>query len=318
MAHLRREPELIELLKHTPYDGSTRPFTIALKPLDLREWIEPDETLAAYLDEKQRLYAAIPGKVFLAQDATDGAQRELLDLLVSHLLEHYPDIYRREDTLIHIEGCPCPVETGDAAAPLRAASLLVPEDLILMRRHEDGWRLVAGALCFPSSWSLEEKFGRTLQDIHIPVPDFGPGTRTASLIDRIFDNLPADQPVQRFNWSLQAGGELYMPFSQRQLVQRASRRPSKFSRDDEIAAQAFIRVERQTLRKLPRSGDIVFTIRIHLDPLSRLARHSEGARLASSFANQIEALDREQLDYKGIAADRDRLVATLRKMQGDA
>ena len=60
---------------------------------------------------------------------------------------------------------------------------------MLMRRGEDGWRLAAASLCFPSSWSLEEKFGRPLQDIHTPVPGFGRGTRTADIIHRIFDNL---------------------------------------------------------------------------------------------------------------------------------
>ncbi|RUM97587.1 DUF3445 domain-containing protein [Pseudaminobacter arsenicus] len=305
-------------LKHTPYDGSTKPFTIALKPLDPREWIELDDDLTTYLSEKDRLYATVPGKVFVAQEATVDAQRELLDLLVAHLLEHHPDTYRQEGTRIHIAGGSRSVEVDDTAAPLRVASLLVPEDLILMRRHEDGWRLDAGALCFPSSWSLEEKFGRTMQDIHIPVPAFGPGTRTASIIDRVFDNLLVEQPVQRFNWSLQAGRELYMPFSQQQRIDRATMRPSKFSAEDDIAAQAFIRVERQTLRKLPRSGDIVFTIRIYLDPLSTLARHSEATRLASSFADQLDALDQAQLDYKGLAADRDRLAAILRKMQDEA
>ncbi|TIU52784.1 MAG: DUF3445 domain-containing protein, partial [Mesorhizobium sp.] len=65
------------------------------------------------------------------------------------------------------------------AAPLVQASLLVQEDLILMRRDESGWRLAAGSLCFPSSWSLLEKFGKPLQQIHAPVPGFGPGTRPA-------------------------------------------------------------------------------------------------------------------------------------------
>jgi hypothetical protein len=46
------------------------------------------------------------------------------------------------------------------AMPLKAAALLVQEDLILMRKGEDGWRLAAGSLCFPSSWTLTEKFGR--------------------------------------------------------------------------------------------------------------------------------------------------------------
>ena len=303
---------MIQPLRHTPYDGSTKPFTVALKPLDPREWIELDDDFETYLAEKDRLYATVPEKVFVEQEETREAQREVLDLLVRHLLDHYPDLYRRDGTGIRRAGGPRHVEIADVNAPLRTASLLVPEDLILMRKGEQGWHLVAGSLCFPSSWSLGEKFGRTMQDIHHPVPAFGPGTRMASIIDRIFDNLLVDQPVQRFNWSLQAGSELYLPFSQQQRIDRATMRPSKFSSADAIAAQAFIRVERQTLRKLPRSGDILFTIRIYLDPLFMLERHPEGARLASSLAGQLSALDQAQLDYKGLSADRDKLVSILR------
>jgi hypothetical protein len=178
-----------------------------------------------------------------------------------------------------------------------------------MRRGEDGWRLAAGSLCFPSSWSLREKFGRPLHAIHAPVPGFGGGTRNADLISRMFDSLQG-LAVLRWNWSLQAGNDLYLPFSHQERVDRATSRPSKFS-TDEIAAQAFVRVERQTLRKLPVSGDILFTIRIHLDPLSVLEKHPDRQRLASSFADQLAALDEAQLDYKGLTADRDRLVAVM-------
>jgi hypothetical protein len=189
----------------------------------------------------------------------------------------------------------------------------VQEDLILMRRGDSGWRLAAGSLCFPSSWSLREKFGRPLQDIHTPVPGFGAGTRMADLIHRMFDNLKVEQPVQRWNWSIQAGADLYLPLSNDQRADRAATRPSKFP-DGDMAARAFIRVERQTLRRLPSSGDILFTIRIHLDPLAVLARHPERAALAAAFAAQVGALDVAQLDYKGLTADRDRLIDLLREM----
>ena len=68
------------------------------------------------------------------------------------------------------------------------------------------------------------------------------------------------------------------------------------------------------MRKLPVSGDILFTIRIHLDPMQVLESHAERATLAASFAAQLAALDTAQLDYKGLAADRDRLVARLTAM----
>lgn len=295
---------------HTPYDGTSKPFTIGLKPLDPAEWIEIDATFDAQLREKRRLYADIPDKVFVAEDDTADAQGEVLALLLDHLPRRFPDRYRQTCKGVVVSGHPA-LGTAEMRAlpPLRAASLLVQEDLILMRRDDSGWRLVAGALCFPSSWSLLEKFGRPLQDIHQPVPGFGPGTRSADLINRMFDNLKVEQPVERMNWSIQDGGGLYRPVSERD--HGGPHAPTRFP--DGVAA-AFIRVERQTLRRLPASGDILFTIRIHLDPLAVLQRHPDRAGLAASFAGLLAALDAEQLAYKGMTADRDLLIGHLREL----
>jgi len=294
---------------HTPYDGSSKLFAIGLKPLELDRWLEIDDDFGAYLTEKRRLYAELPDKVFVEEAGTRDAQREVLELVEAHMAACHPrklDEARTTDTA----GPPTPVD-----APLVAASLLVQDDLILMRRGEDGWRLAAGSLCFPSSWSLTEKFGKPLHRIHDPVPGFGTGTRPAEVISRMFDNLQG-QAVERFNWSIQANDALYHPLSDRQRIARAADRPSNFP-DGDINAHAFIRVERQTLRKLPLSRDILFTIRIHLDPLAVLARHPERTRIAASFAAQLGELDEAQLDYKGLTADRDRLVAYLGEMAKD-
>lgn len=296
---------------HTPYDGTSKPFAIGLKQAEQRDWIELDGHLEAYLAEKNRLYGEIPDKVFVAEPDTRAAQQEVLDLLVAHLIERYPKTYR-------LDGGQCAIaesrsvdiaNAGDN--PLIAASKLVQEDLILMRQGENGWRLAAGSLCFPSSWRLTEKFGKAIHDIHGPVPGFGPGTRMAELISRMFDKLAV--LVERFNWSIQADGSLYHPLSDRQRIARAAEGQSSFPGSD-VSGHAFIRVERQTLRKLPVSGDILFTIRIYLDPLAVLARSADRARLAASFAEQLMSLDQDQLDYKGLAADRDRLVDFLNGM----
>ncbi|RWA60743.1 DUF3445 domain-containing protein [Mesorhizobium sp.] len=297
---------------HTPYDGSSKLFTIGLKPLELDHWIELDGFLLPHLAEKQRLYAKIPEKVFVEEHGTRDAQREVLDLLVAHLAAKHSATHRTTGSDVGVVGLDAAVDRLPAAlreAPLARASLLVQEDLILMRRGDDGWRLAAGSLCFPSSWSLQEKFGKPLQRIHAPVPGFGPGTRPAEVINRMFDGLQG-QAVERFNWSIQAGDALYHPLSNGERMDRATSRPTRFP-DGDINAHAFIRVERQTLRKLPVSRDILFTIRIHLDPLAVLARHPGRATLAASFAEQLNALDQAQLDYKGLTADRDRLVAFL-------
>lgn len=295
----------------TPYDGTSTPFTIGLKPLDLADWIDIDDTYDAQMREKRRLYGEMPERVFVAETGTEAAQQEVLDLLSEHILVRFPNRFRQAPNGLEIAD-DVPIQGDASRQPLVAASLLVQEDLILMRKGDDGWRLAAGSLCFPSSWTLTEKFGRPLQEIHQPVPQFGPGTRNNDLINRMFDRL--HQPVLRFNWSIQAGDALYHPLSHGGRTERAQKRPSKFGGAD-LNAAAFIRVERQTLRKLPISGDILFTIRIYLDPLGAIARHADSRALAASFAAQLAALNFDQLDYKGLTADRDRLVEALRAME---
>ena len=297
---------------HTPYDGSSKLFTIGLKPLDLADWIEVDRYYEVHIAEKQRLYKTIPELVFVEEGDTRAAQREVFDLIVAHLTQHADGLFPTAGQRAAFRANLAQTE-GDTIAPLRAASLLIQEDLIMMRQDDTGWRLAAGALCFPSSWSLTEKFGKLMQDIHQPVPGFGPGTRSADLINRMFDRL--HQPVERFNWSIQAGDALYHPLSTIARIDRATNRSSKFP-DIEAAARAFIRVERQTLRKLPVSRDILFTIRIHLDPIALLARHPDRAALCAGFAAQLGELEEAQLDYKGLTADRDRLIAALHGLSG--
>ena len=55
-------------------------------------------------------------------------------------------------------------------------------------------------VCFPSSWSLEEKFGLSLDAIHEPVPGYA--GKMARRMNLIFDRLPEDQIVWRTNWSI--------------------------------------------------------------------------------------------------------------------
>ncbi len=287
---------------HTPYDGSARLFTIGLGPLDPARWIEPDDELERYLAEKDRLIARHRDTVFVEEAATRPAQREVLDLLAAHLVEQYPDRYRRTDAAISFENRTVPLDAGEA--PLVTAGALVQEDLVLMRRDDSGWRLAAGYVAFPSSWTLTEKFGRRMEDIHAPVPDFGEGTRNAALINRMFDNLKVEQPVYRFNWSINPDADLHYPASKAHGALPEGRALSLDT--------TFARVERQTLRKLPVSGDILFTIRIHTDPLAALRTLPDAAKVAAVFADQLEALTPPQAAYKGLAGRRAELVAQLR------
>jgi hypothetical protein len=285
-------------LVHAPYAGRALPFSIGLRPIDEAAWIAPDEHAAHQLAQKATLLATERDVVLRHRADTSAVQQETLELISDHLARFHPAPERRD------EGVSIAPPVADEPAIVRAA-MLVQDDLVIMRREADGWRLVAACLCFPSTWSLAEKFDRPMEAIHADVPGYE--GQMAQRINRIFDTLPAGQIVERFNWSIYGDNALHHPET------RSARRP--WAEDEaSFETRGFVRVERQTLRRLPRAGDILFTIRIQLDPVAAFRRHPEGAALADALAGQLAALTQEQLAYKGMRPDRDLMLATLRRI----
>ncbi len=286
--------------RHAPYASGKPTFSIGLAPIDLAEWIEQDERLVEELALKEAILAEEGVAAFDAVAGSEAGQREVLELIAAHLPARYPGIYRREgralrivpaDRLIALDGEPA----------LRAASRLIQEDLLLMQRHADGWRLVAGSLCFPSTWVLPEKLGHPMDAIHAPAPGYA--GKMAAMVARIFDNLKVEQPAERFNWSIYGDARLRYAQSKQDPLQRFP--------PGEPVMNAHIRVERQTLRRLPQTGDILFTVRVHVDPAAALARDARGRALARALRDQLVALTPSELAYKGITQARERLIATL-------
>ena len=292
-------------LAHTPYDGSHKPFTIGMSLLDPNDWIEPDEHLARHLARKDELLAADRDVVFREEPETRAAQAEVLAMLAEFLPRRFPDVWRREGDRMAILPAGRSVDLADEEPPLLIASRLVQEDLCLMRDGPGGYRLAAASLCFPSSWSLTEKFGMTLDGLHGNVPGYADflGGRMA----RIFANMKVEMPVKRLNWSIYTDDDLHHP--------QSKARPRSWFEGDEFSA--FVRVERQTLRRLPVSGDILFTIKIHVDPLEAFRRHPEGARLALSLRDDILGMNAGQLAYKALDRGRERLVRALEAIAGE-
>ena len=161
--------------------------------------------------------------------------------------------------------------------------------------------IVAGFVAFPSAWSLREKIGHPMDVVHAHVPGFSGGTRNAAMISRIFDNLQPGLPAMRMNWSIYPEGDLFWPPERNA---EANRRPF-------AAANNFLRVERQVLRRLPATGDIVFSIRIYSDPIANLLGLPNGPEVAKALIHRLEGFTPEQLDYKGMAGKKAALIAYL-------
>ncbi|MGE7367673.1 heme-dependent oxidative N-demethylase family protein [Neorhizobium sp. NPDC001467] len=288
---------------YTPYDGSSPLFAIGLSPLDPQFWFEPDDNLGPELTEKRRLVAEHGDEVLRAERDTDDAQREVLERMVLTLTTRHPHIYRRDGNRIHLAGHTVDL-ADETILPLHRAGLLVQDDLVIMRRGENGWRLAAAFLAFPSSWELSQKFGKVMDEVHAPVPGFEGGSRNAELINRMFDRLQPGHPVRRMNWSINWRHALYHPQSlPAETVEVVP------------ARDAVIRVERQTLTKLPVCGDILFTIRIYLDPLAAILAEPDAQRLGAGMADQLERLTIDEAKYKGVHRKRAELLMHLRQIQ---
>jgi hypothetical protein len=293
---------------HTPYDGSSKPFTIGLKALDAGDFIEVDKHLFEYLDEKDRLAKEARHQVIVAETGSEAAQNEVLELVAGHVCNAFPHIFTRTGDLVSISGNRSVDLGGPNFPPIHRAASLVQEDLVIMRKGDAGWYLSAASVCFPSAWNLQEKFQRPMHEIHRPVPGFGQGTRNAGLIERMFDNIKPGMPVIRWNWALYGNDRLYHPKSDHGIGQR-------FGEGAEPAS-INLRLERQTLQKLPVSGAILFTIRIHIDPIEAMERHPQAALLASSIIGQLNALSIDEIHYKGLKDDRELLLNRLSKAAG--
>lgn len=188
----------------------------------------------------------------------------------------------------------------DPATPLLSIARHVQEDLVIMDAR-DGCPLIAGVVCFPSGWSVREKFGKSTLAIHAPVPEFeaAMGSSTMQLLER----LKPGRPVWRMNWGIRPSDQLdQSPKHSSQLRVLADRiRPLT------AATDCFFRVERQTLSRLPRTGHILFTIHTHQCPLGELTLDRK--RIVRGV---LKSCPVDTLRYKGILPMRDALLEYLK------
>ncbi|MCB2046946.1 MAG: DUF3445 domain-containing protein [Novosphingobium sp.] len=149
------------------------------------------------------------------------------------------------------------------------------EDFCLLTQPAPGesYRLVAAAVGFPTDWHLTEKMGRALHAVHEPI--HGYAEQLSDGVDRFMDRLRIGEIYGRTNaFVMPTGDARYMP----ELP--ADKRYANVTADN-AGASLFVRCERETLRRLPKTGAIVFTIGVYRASLDSLS-DAAVARIASS------------------------------------
>lgn len=285
---------------YLPFAQGDRTLSLGLQPLRVGDWIELDNQLVPYLQRKTELLDTNYTEVFASLPGTQLAQQEVLHLLIDHLLRYFPEQYDRTSETITVKATEQTWNIADFSQPLDLAGRLVQEDFCLMQPSDRGYSLAAASLCFPLRWRLLEKIGKPMMQIHDPVPNYP--EQLGCPVDRLFDHLKVDRPVFRVNWSIVETPELYLGHQSHSNVA-----PVELS-----LSNLWIRVERQTLRRLEQSQWILFTIRTYRYPLTILREHPN---LAIGLRSIVQQLSPEMQLYKNLLPIQDTLLSFLESVQ---
>lgn len=171
-----------------------------------------------------------------------------------------------------------------------------PDLLILKADLKEQPRLVTGCVCFPSSWSFEEKIGHPLDFIHKPVATLN--EQFASPIQQFMARMKPGISWERINWGLSRSPEL-----NQHPGRNLPRLDANVSLDE-----VWFRAEYQSLVSLPASYGVLFGIRLVIEPMRAL---KNDPAFTEGMTRALRTMPEPIAQYKGLAAARQRLIELI-------
>ncbi|EOD46230.1 putative alpha- -mannosyltransferase protein [Neofusicoccum parvum UCRNP2] len=275
--------------------------TMGLRTLNWNEWIELDNEYLSYHAKKaERLASPRAAKLYhTAPEAFDGAV-ELLEELCSYLPQRYPSLFRKTDVgmdnLATGESLNI-VERPLKEDPMAMCARQVQDDLAIMFERPDGqYYLLAGAILLAGFWRLEDKLGMPLSEIHTSgnVPEYK--TKLEKGMMNFFRRVKPENPVVRNNYFIQVDDDLAWSYSIGPEDGEEGTIGWFSAEKDRAIKHHYFRSERQSLRRLPRSGGVVFTIRTYFHPITEICNEPY---VPGRLASAVRSWNGEVSSYKG-------------------
>jgi hypothetical protein len=231
----------------------------------LNDWLMVDEVFAEQMALRDRLIAEKRERVIAMQPGARAAADELLEMILGRLAE-LPGFDVSETEVLRPDGVAVPL---GGAEPMAVIGRLTQADMCILQDIDGEHVLTAAALCFPAGWTLTQKLGMPMGRIHLPVERYLP--EVAARVERMMANLKPGHPIRRANVSTCHDPSLFRPLREGELP------------PPEAGRAPYIRLERQVLFRLPRSGAVAFSI------------HTLVAETRALTADQAEALKENPL-----------------------
>lgn len=268
-------PPVDDILPKAMYDEFRH--RLGTRPLDLAQWLTADAETAPTLEMKKRLIEHRRRDVVALFDGGELAAEEAAELVAQWVGQ----------SITH---------TGIDA--LVEAALMVADDLTVLepRNTAEGLELlfVAAVVCSPSRWKLADKMGKNMLQVHAPVSQYA--EHIGAAVDTTLQRLSVERPLWRSNWTLEDHPALFQP-----------ELPNAPMADD--ISRLWIRIERETLRRLPRTNGILFTIRGFQQPLTDYV--ARGQEHVEALRALIERLPDDLARYKSVLPYRQRVLSWL-------
>lgn len=232
---------------------------------------------------------------------------DLLELIMESKSRDYPEWFElhKNGNKWHWINKPLQIEQKftflDASTlpygPMEYITRQAQGDFTLQDQRDDNLWIEAGMVTTQADWSLDFDIGMGFHEWHAPVPL----AHEKGIFDRALKfllKLQHGAPVRRFNWTmtvdplLDTSPENYPKWG----PTRAEITP------ENVGQRLHLRVELQTLWRLPRSNAIAFPIRCYLIKFDELVTQPKWARRLHRVVRDIHP---DLAAYKGFLRNRD-------------
>ena len=304
------------MLRYFPFEESFDPGM----GMRLLKEHEPlcDLDLSRYQTEislKDQLLAEMHSYYFSGGSPTMTAQWDVVELVAGSLARDYPQHFqlRREDATWHwhnaLTGTGSSFQFGDPATlpcePLDWIGRQVQEDLVLLSADPSA-TFVGGHLCFANGWAISDRLGKSFIDIHQRTPQTTMPSVEAGA--RFLQSLKPGRVYWRMSWNFKLSDQMDMTTKHKPAYKADFARRAPLLTPDDVGDAVFIRIERQTFTRLPRSGGLLFGIHTYN---SSVAEEAKDPSRAQRILNVVRGATREVKDYKAITPIEDALTTFL-------
>ena len=272
---------------YRPYRRAAADFQLGLRPMRPESWILIGAGHSEFMRQKrerldghrQFYYRTLPDSL--------PAQRELRERVTAHLAADHPECFEKSGSVVRslITGQTLDLY-DDSTEPLMQLSYLVEEDFMLLEEVGRALQITAASNAYSSSGRLVGSVGHGVEWAHEPVPQL---TRNlGGKINRVLGSIHAATPCERFNWQITPIATVFFPHDDPHAANAAAMREvlAELCRDPARAGELlWVRVERQTLMRLPGSNAVAFSLHTYSDPLSCLQSDIESVRTILTLLN---------------------------------